>query len=153
MCWSVMLSMNFTLGWAETGVALAMDPCYQAWLIGRIQQSLESQERGGREGESSPGSWVFQTPCSPTTQGLNHGLPIGFFLWMGNRSERASHFPNVTQPIMVKFTYFIYEDLFLAALGFCGCTQAFSCCAERGLLFVAVHRLLITGAFLVEHRL
>ena len=80
MCWSVMLSMNLTLGWAETGVALAVDPCYQAWLIVRIQQSLQSQERCGREGESSPGSWVFQKPCSPTTEGLNHGLPIGFFL-------------------------------------------------------------------------
>ena len=40
-----------------------------------------------------------------------------------------------------KFIYFIY--LFLAALGLCCCTRAFSSCSERGLLFVAVHVLLI----------
>ena len=47
---------------------------------------------------------------------------------------------------------FIY--LFLAALGFRCCTWAFSSCGERGLLFVAVSRLLIAVAFLVaEHGL
>ena len=35
--------------------------------------------------------------------------------------------------------FFIY--LFLAALGLCCCTWAFSSCGERGLLFVAVRRL------------
>ena len=48
--------------------------------------------------------------------------------------------------------YFIY--LFLAALGLRCCTWAFSSCGERGLLFVAVHGLLIAVASLVaEHRL
>ena len=47
---------------------------------------------------------------------------------------------------------FIY--LFLAALGLCCCAWAFSSCSERGLLFVAVRRLLIAVAFLVaEHKL
>ena len=47
---------------------------------------------------------------------------------------------------------FIY--LFLAALGLCCCKQAFSSCGEWGLLFVAVHGLLIAVASLVaEHRL
>ena len=47
---------------------------------------------------------------------------------------------------------FIY--LFLAALGLHYCAQAFSSCGERGLLFVAVRRLLIAVASLVvEHRL
>ena len=42
--------------------------------------------------------------------------------------------------------------LFLAALGLRCCTQAFSSCGERGLLFVAVCGLLITVASLVvEH--
>ena len=51
-----------------------------------------------------------------------------------------------------KFILFIY--LFLAALGLCCCTWAFSGCGERGLLFVAVRRLLIVVASLVaEHRL
>ena len=47
---------------------------------------------------------------------------------------------------------FIY--LFLAVLGLCCCTQTFSSCRERGLLFVAVHGLLIAVASLVaEHGL
>ena len=40
-----------------------------------------------------------------------------------------------------KFIYFIF--LFLAVLGLCCCTWAFSSCGERGLLFVAVCGLLI----------
>ena len=40
-----------------------------------------------------------------------------------------------------KFIYFIY--LFLAVLGLCCCVWTFSSCGERGLLFFAVHGLLI----------
>ena len=48
--------------------------------------------------------------------------------------------------------YFIY--LFLVALGIRCCAWAFSSCSEQGLLFVAVHRLLIAVASLAaEHRL
>ena len=48
--------------------------------------------------------------------------------------------------------YFIY--LFLAVLGLRCLLQAFFSCGERGLLFVAVHRLLIAVASLVvEHGL
>ena len=44
--------------------------------------------------------------------------------------------------------------LFLAVLGLHCCARAFSSCGERGLLFVAVRRLLIVMAFLVvEHGL
>ena len=44
--------------------------------------------------------------------------------------------------------------LFLAALGLRCCVWAFSSCGERGLLFVAVHELLIVVASLgVEHGL
>ena len=47
---------------------------------------------------------------------------------------------------------FIY--LFLAALGLGCCAQAFSSCGEWGLLFVAVHGLLVVVASLVvEHGL
>ena len=43
---------------------------------------------------------------------------------------------------------------FLAVLGLHCCTPAFSSCGERGLLFVAVHGLLIAVASLVaEHGL
>ena len=45
-------------------------------------------------------------------------------------------------------------NLFLAVLGLCGCTLAFSSCGERGLLFVVVRGLLIAVASLVaEHGL
>ena len=47
-----------------------------------------------------------------------------------------------------KFIYLI--NLFLAALGLLCFTWAFSSCGERGLLFVAVPRLLIAVASLVE---
>ena len=44
--------------------------------------------------------------------------------------------------------------LFLAVLGLHCCTRAFSSCGERGLLFVAVHVLLIAMAsHVVEHGL
>ena len=50
------------------------------------------------------------------------------------------------------FIYFIY--LFLAVLGLRCCSRAFSSCGEQGLLFVAVHGLLIAVAsVVVEHRL
>ena len=42
----------------------------------------------------------------------------------------------------------------MAALGLCCCARAFSSCSERGLLFIAVCRLLIVVASLVvEHGL
>ena len=53
---------------------------------------------------------------------------------------------------LYKFILFIY--LFLATLGLRCCMQAFSSCGEQGLLFAAVHRLLIAVASLVaEHGL
>ena len=49
--------------------------------------------------------------------------------------------------LFIKINSFIY--LFLAALGLCCCTQAFSSCGERRLFFVAVRGLLIVVASLV----
>ena len=55
-------------------------------------------------------------------------------------------------PFKKIFIYFNY--LFLTALGLRCCTQAFSSCSERGLLFIAVRGLLIAVASLVaEHGL
>ena len=52
-----------------------------------------------------------------------------------------------------KLNSFIHY-LFLAALGLCCCSQAFSSCGERGLLFIAVRGLLVVVASLVaEHGL
>ena len=44
------------------------------------------------------------------------------------------------------FSFFKIINLFLAALGLRCYARAFSSCGERGLLFVAVHRLLIAVA-------
>ena len=57
-----------------------------------------------------------------------------------------------------KFLNFIYLfvclGVFLAVLGLRCCTRAFSSCGEQGLLFAAVHGLLIVLASLVaEHGL
>ena len=52
------------------------------------------------------------------------------------------------------FFFFFLINLFLAALGLRCCAWAFSRCGERGLLFFAVHGLLIVVASLVaEHGL
>ena len=51
-------------------------------------------------------------------------------------------------PLFLKKIY-----LFLAVLGLCCCTRAFSSCGERGLRFVVVWGLLIAVASLVEHGL
>ena len=61
---------------------------------------------------------------------------------------------SVTRGHSFFFFFNLFILLFLAALGLCCCTQAFSSCGERGLLFVEVHGLLIVVASLVaEHRL
>ena len=50
--------------------------------------------------------------------------------------------------------WFLFIYLFMAALGLCCCAWASSTCGEQGLLFIAVHGLLIAVASLVaEHRL
>ena len=58
--------------------------------------------------------------------------------------------------VLVKFCFFKKKNnkhLFLAALGLHCFAWAFSSCGERGLLFVAVHGLLIVVASLVQHKL
>ena len=64
-------------------------------------------------------------------------------LMKANPKQVISHAPN----FFLKFIYY----LFLAALGLC-CTRAFSSCGEWGLLFVAMHRLLILVASLVAEQ-
>ena len=59
---------------------------------------------------------------------------------------------NIEASTPVLFIYFYFYCL--AALGLRCCTWAFSSCHEQGLLFIAVHGLLIAVASLVaEHRL
>ena len=57
-------------------------------------------------------------------------------------------------PLSLLAVIFLFIYLFSAALGLRCCARAFSSCGEWGLLFVAVHGLLIAVAFLVaEHGL
>ena len=50
--------------------------------------------------------------------------------------------------------YLLFIYLFLAVLGLCCCTRAFSSCSERGLLFIAMRGLLIVvPSLVVEHGL
>ena len=62
---------------------------------------------------------------------------------------------NLGKDWIVDFEQYIYFlNLFLAVLGLRCCARAFSSCGEWGLLFIAVHGLLIAVASLVaEHRL
>ena len=77
-----------------------------------------------------------------------------FSLWI-NGSQLCQHVENHWGCFVLffnRFIYFIY--LFLAVLGLRCYVQAFSSCSEWGLLFVAVHRLLIAVvSFVAEHRL
>ena len=76
-----------------------------------------------------------------THKGLSFTVAIFFFFF------------NIYLFILLffKINLFIY---FLAALGLRCCARAFSSCSERGLLFVAVHGLLIVVTSLVaEHGL
>ena len=59
-------------------------------------------------------------------------------------SPRGESIPRLFFFLLIFLIY-----LFLAALGFRCCAQAFSSCSKRGLLFVAVRGLLIAVAFLV----
>ena len=59
-----------------------------------------------------------------------------------------------TRPVFLMIYYVYLFLIFLAALGLRCCVWAFSSCGKEGLLFVAVHRLLIVVASLVaEHGL
>ena len=52
------------------------------------------------------------------------------------------------------FFIFKFIYLFMAALGLCCCARAFSAFGERGILFTAVHGLLIeVASFVADHGL
>ena len=93
--------------------------------------------------QGSLSSFTFKEICDNTgpTQIIQGNLPIS------KASDRQLFFL-----FLKKFYLFIY--LFLAALGLRCCARAFSSCGKWGLLFVAVHGLLIAVASLVaEHGL
>ena len=79
---------------------------------------------------------------------------------MGILSSRLNFRKCLSFFLIYKFILFFYLltylfiYLFMAVLGLHCCTRAFSSCGERGLLFIAVRRLLTAVASLVvEHRL
>ena len=55
----------------------------------------------------------------------------------------------ISQALFSSFLKNLFIYLFMAALGLHCCVRAFSSCGDRGLLFAAVHRLLIVVASLV----
>ena len=79
---------------------------------------------------------------------FSFGLSVKLLISPSNLNESLASLSFI---FFNKFIYlFIY--LFLAALGLHCCARAFSICGERGLLFVAVRRLLIAVVSLaVDH--
>ena len=78
---------------------------------------------------------------------MNEGPSLG-------TSPALCGFAGENPPADFFLIFFIIFYLFLAVLGLRCCTWAFSSCGEWGLLFAAVHRLLIVVASLVaEHGL
>ena len=77
----------------------------------------------------------------------------------GNKKRQRSFLvradiPNPAYVLGYLFIYLFIYLLFLAVLGLHCCARAFSSCAERGLLFVAVRGFLIAVVSLVvEHGL
>ena len=55
--------------------------------------------------------------------------------------------------MLLGFLFVLIIYLSLAALDLYCCVQALSSCSQQGLLFIAVHGLLIAVASLVEHGL
>ena len=77
-------------------------------------------------------------------------------MWVAAEDGRGSGEVQIECSLHSSFFFlnkFIYLFiLFLAALGLCCCTWAFSSCGEGGLLFVEVHGLLIAVASLVAEQ-
>ena len=113
---------------------------------------------------SAPSLWWGNLLCVLTMQ-KGHLDPVvresGF---TGQTAENIKEENKTELSILIELSvsfYFIliffkclFIYLFLAALGLCCCTWAFSSCGEQGLLFLVVRGLLIAVASLVvEHRL
>ena len=70
---------------------------------------------------------------------------IRLVVWNQKCKAGANLYVNISIETSMLFLFFFNEfiDLFMAVLRLCCCAWAFSSCAERGLLFVAVHEHLI----------
>ena len=67
---------------------------------------------------------------------------FGYCQW----GEQGTRFLGFSSSFFLFFFFSLFILLFLVALGLRCCTQAFSSCGQRGLLFVADCRLLIAVA-------
>ena len=94
-------------------------------------------------------------PCPSPGDRPNPGIKPASLMSAAHSRATSSKVVSVLQAPPSRFDpSFLFICLFLAVLGLCCCTQAFSSCHERGLLFFAVCRLLFAKASLVvEHRL
>ena len=110
----------------------------------------------GRGGQAS--LWGALKPGKERQEGLRVSGRVGFCA--ACPCVCTSWKLSLVVCLLMHFTQFVLHFLkiylfylFLAALGLCCCPWAFSSCAERGLLIVAVCGLLIAVASLVaEHR-
>ena len=120
-----------------------------------VHQSTQSTERKGsqRNGRKYLNHFLSKVFIySPAVKATTHAQSCSQKL-AHRHTKLPRHIPFVLFFFFFnKFIYFTY--LFLAVLGLRCCARAFSGCGERGLLFFAVHRLLIVVASLiVEHGL
>ena len=85
----------------------------------------------------------------------SHTVPFGRKSLCGVHTKGVGSYMSLLGGWRTYLNYYFFKKnklfiyLFLAALGLCCCTWAFSSCGERGLLFIVVHRLLIAVASLV----
>ena len=89
--------------------------------------------------------------CNPLPLRWKHGVlstgPPGKPMCIFKHGSCCGFWESSHWLVLFLFNLFIYLlFLFLAALGLHCCARAFSSCGERGLLFVAVHGLLIAVA-------
>ena len=92
--------------------------------------------------------------CPPYIQRKGASLSLKTMgCWEASEQTGLTKFPSVLNSFFIFYLKKIIY-LFLAVLGLCCCVRAFSSCSKPGILFVAVHGLLIVVASLVvEHGL
>ena len=125
----------------------------------RTKDLIWQHSVGWAVGKCIPRWWERTTACGGESSNI---YPI-IYSWSVNLRSWSSNYPYTrtctkvytqlfTSALFFLFVCFIY--LFLAVLGLRCCVRALSSCSQRGLLFLAVHMLLIAVASLVaEHRL
>ena len=98
----------------------------------------------------NPNLPIYPISSSPLVTISLFSTSVTLFLFC--KQVHLYHFLDSTyKQYHITFVCFYYIFLSLAALGLCCCAWAFSSCSERGLLFVAVHRLLLLWSMGSRH--